>query len=814
MNMRIFLLPILLLLSYTAMAQAGTNTISAGAKLTEGQRLISNNKNYYLAMQADGNLCIYTSSNTFVWCSMLYLGKGSYVTMQTDGNLVVYNGKNETAWNSMTQAFYDPKYATAEWKPVRAVLEDNGTLSLYTASNKNVWSSADKKPQPVVNPGVGFTGPSVKKKLSIKLPGSNAPSNYTVEINNRGEVFYNGDVNLGTLESLTKKAQAPQAAEPSFKWPNSTVPYVLPAGHFRRSIIQKGIEYLNTYTTLCLVPRSTQTDYVEFIARDGNWSMIGRTGGRQEISVENDNMGTVIHEIMHALGFRHTHCREDRDKFVSINMGNVEKGQEHNFEKCVDKQSNLGTYDFTSCMHYPSYGFAVREGLKTMTRKDGNTEEMGQWESMSATDISNISLVYPKCPAKATVQPVPTTTTTTTGTSCDAKDAVKRFQTSMKPGERLLEKEKLQSANGRYQLRATTDGNFVIEEVLGSGSCPYKEVYRFPLNNGGGKPKISFLSYNTDGNICMDGKQGKTYCATTGQDAMAAVILNNKSVKLELTDDGRLRLVNSNGQEIWATSPGRVAPTTTTTSPRVAPPTTTTNPRVAPPTTTTTTTARPGKTVLPIADGSKVVPIPAYKAGTEKYIDLVFGEQGVGNQNVKAKWRSSAQEAGNPEQAIDGHKKNDWSEEPQTCRSGEGLTPGIEIDLGQVAYVDYIEIWNSQDPSSLKGRNFYVATAQEEVRSRGISEPLAESGKGGFMAGGGGGVYGDGGNLPKILPLGPYQWQTNNNRMIIPIKGNIRKIVIFLQKDGLNMTPLTLEEVVVYGKKLEPRRRTVISTGG
>jgi Astacin (Peptidase family M12A) len=540
------------LAGYTIMAQSGTSTLTAGSRLTEGQRLVSTNQVYYLGMQTDGNLCIKkVQDDGFVWCSMVNLGSGCQLILQADGNLVVSDKNNKAVWFSMTQAYFDPKFGTADWKPVRAVIEDNGTLCLYSATNKKVWTNTDKKAAPIVDPGVGFTGPTIKKNLSIRLPMASAPANYNVEINNRGEVFYNGDMNLGTLESLAQNAQAPQDVN-AYKWPNSTIPYVLPNNHLRRDMIQKGIEYLNANTTLCLVPKTkNHTDYVEFIARNGNWSMIGRVGGRQEISVENNNIGTVIHEIMHALGFHHTQCREDRDKYVTINMSNVEKGMEHNFEKCTDKQSNLGVYDYTSCMHYPSYGFAVNKSVKTIIRKDGKGEEMGDWDGMSATDITNIAVVYPQCPGKPPVNP----TTNPTTATCDAKDAVKKYQTSMKPGERFSEKEKMMSANGRFQFRATTDGNFVIEEILNSGNCSYKEVYRFPLVNGGSKPAVSFFSYNPDGNICMDNKLGKTYCVTDGQDAMAAVILT-KSIKLELTDDGRLRLINDKGEEIWATSPG------------------------------------------------------------------------------------------------------------------------------------------------------------------------------------------------------------------------------------------------------------------
>ena len=547
-----------LVLSSSAFAQAGTNTIDAGAKLLESQRLISANKSYYLTMQADGNLCIYTSSNQFVWCSMLYLGKGSYLIMQADGNLVVYDGNNKPVWNTMTQAFYDPKYATTEWKAVRAVLEDNGTLCLYTAANKKIWTNTDRNEPPIVDPGFGFTGPTVKKELSIKLPGSSANANYIVEINNRGEAFYTGDVNLGTLENLIKMADAPPEPENSFKWPNSTIPFVLPANHARKDIIQKGIDQLNSYSNVCLVPRTNQTDYVEFISRDGNWATLGRVGGRQEISIEYTSVGSVIHEVMHALGFHHTQCREDRDNFITIDFGNIQSGMEGNFQKVVDKQSNIGTYDFTSIMHYYKGAFAKRAGSVTIKRIDGiDDDKMGQRDGMSQTDINNIAVIYNPCPGKI-INPLPTktppTTAVTNPATCEGKDAVKKYQTSMKLGDILQENEKLMSANGRFQLRVTLDGNFVIEELVGPVDCPFTEKYRFPLpSTGNDKPTISFLRYGADGNVCAVSKTGKYNCATNGLDAMAVILY--KSVKLELTDEGRLILVDSNGNAIWHISP-------------------------------------------------------------------------------------------------------------------------------------------------------------------------------------------------------------------------------------------------------------------
>ena len=40
---------------------------------------------------------------------------------------------------------------------------------------------------------------------------------------------------------------------------------------------------------------------------------------------------TVVHELLHALGFAHEQSRKDRDRFVEIHFDNIAKGKKRTF---------------------------------------------------------------------------------------------------------------------------------------------------------------------------------------------------------------------------------------------------------------------------------------------------------------------------------------------------------------------------------------------------------------------------------------------------------------------------------------------------
>ena len=64
--------------------------------------------------------------------------------------------------------------------------------------------------------------------------------------------------------------------------------------------------------------------------RNSCWSQVGKSSreGAQEVSLgpRCNYAGTVIHELMHALGFWHEQSRPDRDEYVEIFWENIKKG--------------------------------------------------------------------------------------------------------------------------------------------------------------------------------------------------------------------------------------------------------------------------------------------------------------------------------------------------------------------------------------------------------------------------------------------------------------------------------------------------------
>lgn len=91
-------------------------------------------------------------------------------------------------------------------------------------------------------------------------------------------------------------------------------------------------------------------------------------GGSQELILGRScfHLGIILHELMHALGFFHEHCRPDRDESLIIFYENIMKDKIHNFDKVANKEYKMGIpFDYDSIMIYGETAFS-KNGEATM----------------------------------------------------------------------------------------------------------------------------------------------------------------------------------------------------------------------------------------------------------------------------------------------------------------------------------------------------------------------------------------------------------------------------------------------------------------
>uniref|UniRef100_A0A182J8W4 Metalloendopeptidase n=1 Tax=Anopheles atroparvus TaxID=41427 RepID=A0A182J8W4_ANOAO len=106
-----------------------------------------------------------------------------------------------------------------------------------------------------------------------------------------------------------------------YKWPDSIVPFQIDINAFtrvERDNIVSAMREIELVSCVRFVSRTTETDYIMVTgAKDtGCWSFLGHRGGMQTLNLQPDGCmarGTIIHELLHSLGFVHMQSASDRD---------------------------------------------------------------------------------------------------------------------------------------------------------------------------------------------------------------------------------------------------------------------------------------------------------------------------------------------------------------------------------------------------------------------------------------------------------------------------------------------------------------------
>ncbi|ODM95436.1 Zinc metalloproteinase nas-13 [Orchesella cincta] len=126
-------------------------------------------------------------------------------------------------------------------------------------------------------------------------------------------------------------------------------------------------------------------------------SYIGKQtkSGAQIISLDTNcvSVGTIIHEMIHALGFLHEQSRPDRDRYVTINWDNIQPEYQDQFSKYDYSQvTTFGVrYNTKSIMHYSSYVFSLN-GKPTIVTTTGRI--IGRNDELQRTDIIKLKRMY------------------------------------------------------------------------------------------------------------------------------------------------------------------------------------------------------------------------------------------------------------------------------------------------------------------------------------------------------------------------------------------------------------------------------------
>lgn len=182
-------------------------------------------------------------------------------------------------------------------------------------------------------------------------------------------------------------------------WPLGIVPYSMQLTLYpMREQIATAMKEIEQKTCIKFRPRLLSRDYVSMGSGSGCYSVIGRSGGPQILSLGRGCSAhtTIVHELMHAIGFEHMHSHRDRDVFLKIRWENIPADKWRQFEVVsLLGYKTLVPFDFESVMLYGPKTFG-QEGQVSMESKIKGKRvlEMSEKSGLSKGDVDGINRLY------------------------------------------------------------------------------------------------------------------------------------------------------------------------------------------------------------------------------------------------------------------------------------------------------------------------------------------------------------------------------------------------------------------------------------
>ncbi|PID62927.1 MAG: hypothetical protein CSB44_02860 [Gammaproteobacteria bacterium] len=187
-------------------------------------------------------------------------------------------------------------------------------------------------------------------------------------------------------------------------WPDGVVPFVYGSnlGQSQRDNINGAIEHWMSHTGIKFVERTAENEsqylnYVRFVDSMSCASYVGMQTDKPEQTImvsEACPLGSVIHEVGHAIGLYHEHTRADRNNYITVLEENIRPSKLLNFEvQTADVAVTYSDYDYGSIMHYGEYFFSVNNE-PTIVVPDGIDAQVGQRIALSDMDAESVDRMY------------------------------------------------------------------------------------------------------------------------------------------------------------------------------------------------------------------------------------------------------------------------------------------------------------------------------------------------------------------------------------------------------------------------------------